>query len=398
VQLAASGAQFWRAASDGSKAIYTLGDFGGGKGELYEFDLGSKSSTLIAKGVPGVTGASEDLSRLYFVSSEALAGGAQAGKPNLYLREGGSPLRLVATLASSDLDSLSKFGFSAVNAKPIKRGVRTTADGGRLAFVSRAPLTGYDNKDVGDGTAELELYVYDVGTNQLHCISCNPSGARPAGRKFKDGPAELRVAAMMAPADNELDSPHDLSADGSRLFFESFEALVPRDGNGKGDVYEWEQAESQAACEAIGAELFVASAGGCLSLISSGQSPSDSEFLDASASGSDAFFKTGSSLLPQDPGLVDIYDARVNGGLPTPPPSTVPCEGEACQSPAAAPEDSTPSSSVARPGNVPAQGASSRCPKGKHKVKKNGKYKCVKKKKGGSRRSKRHHGSGGAHK
>ena len=64
--------------------------------------------------------------------------------------------------------------------------------------------------------------------------------------------------------------------------------------------------------------------------------------IDATPSGSDVFIKTASSLLPQDPGLVDIYDAREGGGLPLPPPPPPPCEGEACQGPLNPPNDADP--------------------------------------------------------
>ena len=58
------------------------------------------------------------------------------------------------------------------------------------------------------------------------------------------------------------------------------------------------------------------------------------------------FFSTLASLLPQDPGLVDIYDARVNGGLPGPSTGAASCEGEACQTAPSPPNDSTPASTV----------------------------------------------------
>ncbi|MFL5873269.1 MAG: hypothetical protein ACJ75T_07340, partial [Solirubrobacterales bacterium] len=167
------------------------------------------------------------------------------------------------------------------------------------------------------------------------------------------------------PAESDLFAPRALSADGSHLFFESFEALLPRDTNGAADVYQWQRAASEKECEEAGAEMFVASAGGCLSLISSGQSPTDSEMVDATPSGSDVFFKTASSLLPQDPGLIDVYDARVNGGLPQPPGPPAGCEGEACQGPLSPPDDPTPASGSGEyAGNVPLSQAK-KCPKGK---------------------------------
>jgi hypothetical protein len=61
---------------------------------------------------------------------------------------------------------------------------------------------------------------------------------------------------------------------------------------------------------------------------------------------SDVFFKTGASLVGQDSGLIDVYDAREDGGLPGPSPSPVVCEGEACQGAPQTPADSSPASTV----------------------------------------------------
>jgi len=155
---------------------------------------------------------------------------------------------------------------------------------------------------------------------------------------------------------------------------------VLSDTNGKQDVYEWQRAADEEACEEAGAQLFVASAGGCLSLVSSGQSPKDSQLLDASEGGVDVFFTTAASLLPQDLGLVDVYDARAGGGFPQTPSPAPSCEGEACQGPLAAPDDPTPaSSSFEGAGNV-SDGVKKkrpRCAKGKARRK----GRCVAKKK-----------------
>ena len=211
--------------------------------------------------------------------------------------------------------------------------------------------------------------------DRAHCVSCNPSGGRPSGRVFEGSQgATRRVAALMPAWENQFYAPHALSDDGSRLFFDSFEALVPRDSNGKEDVYEWERAANAKECEEKGTELFVPSAAGCLSLVSSGQSPSDSELDDATPDGSDVFIKTASSLVPQDPGLVDVYDAREGGGLPVPPAPSPACEGEACQGPLAAPNDPTPASAAFQgAGNVKEK---PKC----HKPKVLQKGRCVKKK------------------
>jgi hypothetical protein len=359
-----TGAAIFRGATPtGSKALFTEGE------DLYQYEAGSR--TLMAHKVKGVMGASSDLSRIYLVSEEALAAGASAGKFNLYLHEAGGGFRFVATLlesgwqstpsraednASSDVRSISPF--------PVNRSSRVSGDGLHAVFMSESlalakKTTNYDNTDATSGQADSEVYLYDAGaeggSGKLLCISCNPSGARPQGAplKTKDGAEEAWAAGLIPGWETQWYPSRVLSADGKRLFFESFDGLVARDTNGREDVYEWEQAAGGKECEEVGAETFVAGAGGCLSLISSGLSPGDSEFIDASASGSDVFFSTASSLLPQDYGLIDIYDAREGGGFPAPPQPQPPCEGEACQSPPAAPNDATPaSSSFEGQGNV----------------------------------------------
>ena len=352
--------QFWTASPDGSKAIYTVGEAEKGTAVLFEFDVEKEKSTPIAEGAMGVAGASEDASRIYFASTKALDGGADEGKPNLYLyqageEEGEGVITFIATLTSADVSLTST--LAAVAADPMRRTSRVTPDGQHLAFPSTASLTGYDNTDaIESEQADSEVYLYDAQADQLACVSCNPSGARPKGRdvEISGVPQGFWAAAQIPGWQSQFYAPRALSEDGSQLLFESFEALVPRDTNGRQDVYEWERAGSAGECVKAGAELFVASAGGCLSLISSGESPTDSEFVDASPDGRDVFFKTASSLLPQDPGLIDIYDAREGGGLPVPPPPARPCEGEACQSPPAPPEaPTTASSNYEGPGNPP---------------------------------------------
>ena len=365
-----SAARFWTAAADGSTAIYTVGDTEKGTAVLFEFDVEDGESAPIAEGAMGIAGASEDASRIYFVSTKALTGeeenseGAKAkeGKPNFYLYQAGeegeeSSTTFVATISSANVNPGSKATLAAVSAEPMKRAARVSSDGQHFAFPSNTSLTDYDNTDAIESTKQdAEVYLYDAPTDKLACVSCNPSGARPKGRDLEVSgiPQGFWAAAQIPGWQNQLYAPRALSEDGSQLLFESFEALVPRDTNGRQDVYEWERAGSAGECVKAGAELFVASAGGCLSLISSGESPTDSEFVDASPDGRDVFFKTASSLLPQDPGLIDIYDAREGGGLPVPPPPARPCEGEACQSPPAPPEaPTTASSNYEGPGNPP---------------------------------------------
>lgn len=387
-----SASWFWGAAADGSKAIFSTGNLRAGEATLYEFDVDGETTTPIAAGVFGVMGISEDAKRVYFASSKVLTGEeensngdkAQAGKANLYLLEAGGGTEFIGTLAGADQET-------TIRNQPYREHTALIApDGAHAAFASFAPLSGYDNTEaaeddcegVGKGDACREIYRYDAESNQLLCVSCNPSGARPAGSStIPDWVTAMHASRV-------------LSDDGARLFFESADALTPRDTNGQVDVYQWEEAGAGppgAECtESL--PTYSAQDEGCVSLISSGQNPQDSRFVEADPSGANVFIATGSGLLPQDPGGVDIYDARVNGGLPIPqgpPPS---CEDEACQGVTEAPNDPTPASlSFEGAGNVREEPAAQRpkpCAKGK--VKRHGR--CVARKHAAKKhkRAKRH--------
>ncbi len=354
------GARYWTASPDGSSALYTEGE------KLREFDAETKTSKTIAQGVEGVTGASDDLSVYYFVANKEIGGEGEAGSPNLYRRAEGA-ISLVATVAKIDVGEAGLFSLSLTTSRPPGRGARSTEDGRHLVFTSTANLTVYDNRDAKTGEPDAEIYLYDAGAAGPVCISCNPTGARPAGRTVANGVGDRRVAALIPQVQTALYAPKILSEDGNRVFFNAFDALVPRDTNGKQDVYEWERADSAEACEALGAELYVESSGGCLSLISSGESAQDSSFVDtSSANGArDVFFKTGSSLIPEDVGVIDIYDAREGGGLPEVPPGLAICEGEACQGPVSPPDDPTPASAAFNGAGNVKEPTASRCSKGK---------------------------------
>ncbi len=134
-----------------------------------------------------------------------------------------------------------------------------------------------------------------------------------------------------------------------RLFFESQDVLSPHDTNGRlQDIYEWSPT-GVGGC---------ARPAGCLALVSSGHAATDSYFLDATPSGDDAYFISRAQLVPADrDGLLDVYDARVGGGIAE--ASAASCAGEACKG-AIAPTPAQPSSgssTFSGPGN----------PKAKHK-------------------------------
>lgn len=366
-------ASFWGATPDGSNALYVEGHQGGGAmGSLYTYEIekaivGEAARQRIAGEVLGVLGSSEDLSRVYFLSRESIGGLGVAGEPNLYRYDagsGGGAYAFVATLPGN-LDASTTDNPSPIQAIPTKHTALVSANGESLAFASRSlalaeAVGGYDNTDRQSGLPDAEVYRYSSASGELSCISCNPGGARPAGRRLSFSAESFWVAAILPSWENSTYRRRALSEDGKRIFFTSFEALVLGDTNGKADVYEWEAPEA-GSCR-VSSHAFIAKAGGCLYLISSGKSTDDSEFIDASADGSDVFIRTAQSLVGQDPGQVDIYDARTGGGFSAPPAAAGECEGETCQGALVPPDDPSPASATFEGGEVP---AASSCPRGK---------------------------------
>lgn len=400
-------ARFLAGSADGSRAYFSSGVEG--KEDLYEFEategkgsLGT-TATRIAKGLQGFMGASKDGRRAYFVSSEPEPDWeGETGKNNLYFFEKGAAApRLVGELSGTDTlgnrvgTAEGEGGVpSPVSPLPYQRLSRVSPDGLHAAFLSTAPLTGFDNTDAGSGEADAEAFIYDAvaegGKGKLVCASCNATGARPTGRQLVNVSTDIGkfwAAAVIPGWQMQTRGGRALSDNGNRLFFTSFESLVLRDTNGRTDVYEWQAATSRQEClsQPMGGELFLTESSGCLSLISSGQSSQDSEFLDATPDGRDVFFATASSLVPQDPGLIDVYDARVDGGFASASAPRASCEGEACQSPPAPPNDQTPSSATYNgPENL--KETPKKCAKGK--IKKHGKCMRRKAKKKGKKKSK----------
>lgn len=380
--VSSAGAIFQTAAENGSVAYFLHG------ADLYRYSLASESVQLVAGQVAGTLGASADGSRLYLVSKEALAGGATAGEGNLYLWEDGA-FTFVAGLAARDLN---KALSSPINPMPVYHLARVTEDGGHLAFMSSSKAlseatAGFDNTDAVSGEPNAQVYVYDLGSGQLNCVSCDPTETRPTGRlidKFGQVEPEIWASAEIPGWTTQAYPSRVLREDGNRLFFNSYIPLTGADTNDAADVYQWE-APGTGDCSTEAA-AYVPTTNGCVALISTGSSSEDSEFVDASASGSDVFFLTESSLVAKDPEAIDVYDARVGGGFAEPEPPAA-CVGDGCQPTAPPPARSVPVTPIPQAqGNVmPKKGR--KCAKGKHRVKRKGKVRCVRKGKSKKRRA-----------
>jgi hypothetical protein len=317
--------------------------------DLYRYDAASSTLSDITPDsadpngaeVMATIGFSEDASRAYFVANADLAAGASPGSCsfaegtvqgtcNLYEWHNG----LVTFIAQLEPNGNTFYepGDSVnwkagANGQEVEASGRVSPSGDVLLFASRARLTAYDNRGVA------ELYRFDATTDELHCVSCSPTGIRPVGDA---NVSSFAAISYTSPNTKQSLLTRNLSVDGSRVFFDSRDRLVPQDTNGVNDVYEWE-AEGSGSCSEGGKN------GGCLYLISGGTSPNPSYFGDAGVNGDDVFFFTAQPLVAQDKDeLVDVYDARVNGGIASqnPPPPPAPCIGNSCRS--AAP--STPAS------------------------------------------------------
>jgi len=327
---------------------------------------------------------------------------AVSGEPNLYLWREGAGVRFIATLAEEDA---AVWGVgSNPQASAAQLSAVASPSGRYLAFMSQRSLTEYDTRDATTGEAAQEVFRYDADADRLECASCNPTGARPQSVEPPTGGvtpalvnpwklwAGLRAAAVLPQAVTVGDPTLKLPSlyrpravlDNGRIFFNAIDSLVPADSNGQWDVYQHEPL-GMGDCSASSTGASVSrSAGGCVSLISSGTAEEEAAFFDASLTGDDAFFWTPArlSVIDED-SEVDIYDARVDGVVATLPVDSE-CLGEACQPPPHAPDDPTPASAAFQgPGNLRAVGRKP-CPKGKRRVQ--GRVRCVARKKQRPRR------------
>jgi Tol biopolymer transport system component len=317
-------AKFLSASTDGSRALFSsaqrltadaTANSATGSADLYMFDAdtGTLADLTTADpagaGMIGLVGASADASVVYFVAGGALAGGAVAGEPNLYVWQADSGPQYLGTLSSEDELAWKDEGERARQAK-------VSTDGRQLAFVTKAPLDpSFDNVDPTTSSPHREVYLYSLGAAAPRCVSCVGSGPATADASLTTIDNGFFAASGIYPAFIR----QNLSDDGGKLFFESGEALIGADTNGAIDVYEYDTSAAT------------------LALISGGQSRESSSFAGASPSGDDVFFITRQRLLPSDiDSLADLYDARVGGGIEEPAAAPPPCAGDACQSPAAA--------------------------------------------------------------
>ena len=342
----------------------------------------SKTTAIEGAKVTGVAEISADGSHVYFLAKGALPGAEPTksvdaegnaveeppvpGSTNLYVydtdaeAEGKKPLKLVmAGLPDRELE-----GLSLTDSKR----VQTTPDGRFLAFSAPAVAAGDLNTTGCPLSCPQAVYRYDADTRELTWVS--HSALEPDGATFTayhpEGASAI-VGGCSAPCGGfgnadaaREDMERTISDDGRYIIFATAEKLQGNDVNGSSDVYLWHEGPVQDE--------------GAVHMISDGRNPQGvgnetpgnpggPPVASMSASGSDIFFITRTELLPRDTDdLVDVYDARIEGGFAEPvrascaPASEGGCQGVAPEPPPAA---TPPTSSFPAGGNLLAPLASS---------------------------------------
>jgi len=322
-QVAANG-EFWTASADGARAFFTTNDQllpadTDGNPDLYMYDRNAPAGsrlTLISEATSGINGYVETVAGtntdghyVYFVcDGQLIAGQPPIGIMGLYAWHDGQ-LRLIGTLPDLGVASFngSRVGWGSPGGAIMSR---VTPDGRHLLFMSTSDsgLAGHGGYSGSGNSGHQEFYLYDADSGSLACASCNPTG------RVATVDAVLGVRQNAGGSTTTADGPQALSDNGRRVFFNTAEALVPEDTNGRSDAYEYDAPS------------------GSVHLLSSGKSTDPSYVLDASPSGDDVYIVTRDRLTGWDvDDRYDLYDARVDGGFPEPPSTSARCDGEACQ-------------------------------------------------------------------
>jgi hypothetical protein len=271
--------------------------------ELYAYDVRSEELTYLsiktlgggsqsAYVAPKWIASSDDASYVYFSTQRKLTPDAESDM-GIYLWHEGQ----VRYLGDPGVFPPNIAAITYNNAQ-------VSADGRRFALVQMA---GLNQPPVVPGVpADVQhVYLYDAPSDQWTCASCSSDGPNTKEARF------FNVTGGRPGLDGSYYPRRNLLPDGSALYFESDEALVPHDNNGARDVYQWRDGE--------------------VSLISTGRDPSGSHFLDAGVEGRDVFIATREALVAEDTdNFIDAYDVRAGGGflheaLPRD------CAGDACQ-------------------------------------------------------------------
>jgi len=396
--------QFMGANRDGSTVFFTdpqhlTVDADSQGRDLYRCEIGTVESSLgcvelenLSASINGSVeeaslGMSEQGDIVYFVENAA-------DHANLYVWQEGRGVHLITELSSADRPNWGEYGGSGYASRVA---AASSPNGRFLTFMSQRSLDDGETRDPVSGDPVEQAYLYDLATDRIACLSCNPTGSTDRGQvlveskdqsgisidpmslwnKYRVG-ATLVEAAEIQPTDGYAPYHPRGVLDNGRVFFNSPSGLVPADSNGAWDVYQYEPfGVGDCGPGSEGPSVAVLD-DACLGLVSAGTDDESSVFLDASTSGDDAFIATFDRLsVLDDDDVADVYDARA-GGTAAVAETHPECLGEACQPPPPPTNDPTPASAAfSGPGNVIAKKAK-HCRRGQRKVRRKGQVRCVK--------------------
>jgi hypothetical protein len=375
-----AGARYMGASENGEYVFFVSDEGLAGNGyqdtELYVYDTATERLTSISSApaggppvdgaVDGVMAISNDGSHVYYVAKGKLATNvnemgqeATEGRFNLYVYDTLSGKNTFITeLGPREIEPEegSERAGLLVSYLDIERPAVPTPNGNVLVFLSLLDLTGQDPQ------GKVQVYRYEASSGSLICVSCDPTGA--GGSTLDIGAGSLAGGTYAPPGKSA-----PMSADGEQIFFETENALVPEDQNSTAppvkfqigsekyeypldyDIYEWDR--------------------GKIYLISSGK-PGIVDLQGVTPNGNNVFFDTDVNLTEPGPnGYIRMYNARVGGGFPPEPPSSVTsCSSdESCRGPIVG---TTP---FATPGSSVVQGVNGNAPSPKGEAKRKRKSK-----------------------
>lgn len=341
--------------------------------------------------------ASKNGERVFLMTSQALTNDARQGVRQIYMYDTTKPpaspdnLTLISSPGESMVGTLGVSGDGSYVYMLGSKGVDLWHDGTLKTFSSYQSAQGFQTWLLTDGVRFMarlresrvtddgrylvwpitqriglgyykELYVYAADTARIACASCPPDGVTPRAVE-QDDETTNQAANFIGPGGGSSSYENRaLSDDGRYVFFNSPDALVERDTDGKIDAYEYDTRTRE------------------VSILSSGTREFDSYFVEADREGRNVFIATRDQLSGWDNDKAyDLYDARTGGGYPEPLPEPADCSGESCQgSQSAAPPPPLAGSNLQGSGNPKPSLRPKPCPKGQHRVKRHGKSRCVK--------------------
>lgn len=183
---------------------------------LYRYTLSEDELELIEDGIGAVLGTSPDGSTVVFRGTDVLAGGEGS---SLYVARGGTVVRVIGlTAADQGFSGAHRVAADAVT----MRALRFSNDGAAIAFAAE-----------GDTPGLTGVYLWS-SADGLELLSADDSGAKVAAAFGNIGHDRLP---------GSRNAGRGMTDDGEAVYFETDAVLDPRDVNDDTDVYEWRDGE-----------------------------------------------------------------------------------------------------------------------------------------------------------